>query len=183
MVGTGRGATAGVLVKNAEALERLERVDTLVVDKTGTLTEGTAGAGRDRRGRRPRRRRARCGSRRRSSRRASIRWRRRSSRRRPRAASHAAPRRATSTPCPGKGDAGNRRRCIRSRLGNAAMMREAGVPDRSRLEGRADALRAQGQTVMYLAVDGRLVGAPRRRRSDQADDGRGDSSAPRRRPA
>jgi P-type Cu+ transporter len=40
MVGTGRGATAGVLVKNAEALERLERVDTLVVDKTGTLTEG-----------------------------------------------------------------------------------------------------------------------------------------------
>ena len=40
MVGTGRGATVGVLVKNAEALERLERVDTLVVDKTGTLTEG-----------------------------------------------------------------------------------------------------------------------------------------------
>jgi Cu+-exporting ATPase len=40
MVGTGRGATAGVLVKNAEALEILERVDTLVVDKTGTLTEG-----------------------------------------------------------------------------------------------------------------------------------------------
>src|SRR5471030_2191117 len=40
MVGTGRGATAGVLLKNAEALERLERVDTLVVDKTGTLTEG-----------------------------------------------------------------------------------------------------------------------------------------------
>ena len=40
MVGTGRGATAGVLVKHAEALERLERVDTLVVDKTGTLTEG-----------------------------------------------------------------------------------------------------------------------------------------------
>jgi P-type Cu+ transporter len=40
MVGTGRGAAAGVLVKNAEALETLERVDTLVVDKTGTLTEG-----------------------------------------------------------------------------------------------------------------------------------------------
>jgi Cu+-exporting ATPase len=40
MVGTGRGAGAGVLIKNAEALERLERVDTLVVDKTGTLTEG-----------------------------------------------------------------------------------------------------------------------------------------------
>ena len=40
MVGVGRGAEAGVLVKNAEALERLEKVDTLVVDKTGTLTEG-----------------------------------------------------------------------------------------------------------------------------------------------
>ena len=40
MVGTGRGAGAGVLIRNAEALERLERVDTIVVDKTGTLTEG-----------------------------------------------------------------------------------------------------------------------------------------------
>jgi Cu+-exporting ATPase len=41
MVGTGRGASSGVLIKNAEALEVLEKVDTLVVDKTGTLTEGT----------------------------------------------------------------------------------------------------------------------------------------------
>jgi len=40
MVGTGRGAHAGVLIKNAEALEIMEKVDTLVVDKTGTLTEG-----------------------------------------------------------------------------------------------------------------------------------------------
>jgi len=40
MVGVGKGATAGVLIKSAEALERLEKVDTLVVDKTGTLTEG-----------------------------------------------------------------------------------------------------------------------------------------------
>jgi len=40
MLGTGRGAHAGVLIKNAEALETLEKVDTLVIDKTGTLTEG-----------------------------------------------------------------------------------------------------------------------------------------------
>ena len=40
MVGIGKGATAGVLIKNAEALERFEKIDTLVVDKTGTLTEG-----------------------------------------------------------------------------------------------------------------------------------------------
>ncbi len=40
MVGIGRGAKEGVLIKNAEALERLEKVDTVVVDKTGTLTEG-----------------------------------------------------------------------------------------------------------------------------------------------
>lgn len=40
MVGTGRGATAGVLIKNADVLESMEKVDTLVVDKTGTLTEG-----------------------------------------------------------------------------------------------------------------------------------------------
>ena len=40
MVGVGRGAQAGVLIKNAEALERFEKIDTLVIDKTGTLTEG-----------------------------------------------------------------------------------------------------------------------------------------------
>ena len=40
MVGTGRGAHAGVLIKNAEALEIMEKVDTLVIDKTGTLTDG-----------------------------------------------------------------------------------------------------------------------------------------------
>jgi Cu+-exporting ATPase len=40
MVGVGRGAQAGVLIKNAEALERFEKIDTLIIDKTGTLTEG-----------------------------------------------------------------------------------------------------------------------------------------------
>jgi len=46
MVGTGRGASAGVLIRNAEALENLERVNTVVVDKTGTLTEGRPSVGR-----------------------------------------------------------------------------------------------------------------------------------------
>src|SRR3546814_3500161 len=41
MVGIGRGAGLGVLIKKAEALERMEKVDTLVIDKTGTLTEGS----------------------------------------------------------------------------------------------------------------------------------------------
>ena len=45
MVGTGRGASAGVLIRDAEALETLERVDTLIVDKTGTLTEGKPSVG------------------------------------------------------------------------------------------------------------------------------------------
>src|SRR5207302_10724888 len=40
MVATGRGAHAGVLIRNAQALETLEKVDTLIIDKTGTLTEG-----------------------------------------------------------------------------------------------------------------------------------------------
>ncbi len=40
MVATGKGASAGVLIKNAEALEELGKITTLVVDKTGTLTEG-----------------------------------------------------------------------------------------------------------------------------------------------
>ena len=40
MVGVGRGAQAGILIKNAAALERAERIDALVVDKTGTLTVG-----------------------------------------------------------------------------------------------------------------------------------------------
>ncbi len=46
MVGVGKGASAGVLIRNAEALERFEKIDTLVVDKTGTLTEGKPQRGR-----------------------------------------------------------------------------------------------------------------------------------------
>ena len=75
MVGVGRGAQAGVLIKNAEALERMEKVDTLVVDKTGTLTEGKPEGGRDRARARASPRTSCCASPRASSARASIRWR------------------------------------------------------------------------------------------------------------
>ena len=80
MVGVGRGAQSGVLIKNAEALERFEKVDTLVVDKTGTLTEGKPRVDRGRAGAGLRPRRSCCGSPRASSARASIRWPRPSSR-------------------------------------------------------------------------------------------------------
>ena len=73
MVGVGRGAQAGVLIKNAEALERMEKVDTLVVDKTGTLTEGKPKVVADRAGAGLRREATCCGSPPASSARASIR--------------------------------------------------------------------------------------------------------------
>ena len=63
MVGVGRGAGLGVLIKNAEALELMEKVDTLVVDKTGTLTEGRPSVTHDRPRRRVRRATSCCGSR------------------------------------------------------------------------------------------------------------------------
>ena len=74
MVGVGRGAQAGVLIKNAEALERMEKVDTLVVDKTGTLTEGKPEGGCDRSGVRLRRNARCCALRPASNAAASIRW-------------------------------------------------------------------------------------------------------------
>ena len=75
MVGVGRGAQCGVLIKNAEALERMEKVDTLVVDKTGTLTEGKPSSRRGASGRTARPTPSCCGWRRASSAPASIRWR------------------------------------------------------------------------------------------------------------
>ena len=88
MVGVGRGAQAGVLIKNAEALERMEKVDTLVVDKTGTLTEGKPKVVAVVTGRRLRRSRSAAAWRQPRARAASIRWRRRSSRRPRSARSH-----------------------------------------------------------------------------------------------
>jgi Cu+-exporting ATPase len=153
MVGTGRGATTGVLVKNAEALERLEQVDTLVVDKTGTLTKGrpTVVSVRP------------FGDRSESD---AVRF----AAALERASEHplaaavlsAARERGIEIPAatsfrsvPGKGIAGrvDNRAAV---LGNLAMMEEAQV--RTDAAGSlADELRGDGQTVMFLALDGELA--------------------------
>ena len=154
MVGVGRGAQAGVLIKNAEALERFERIDTLVVDKTGTLTEGrprviavrtVGGLGEDELLRLA----------------ASL----------ERASEHplaAAVVRAAAdrnlvlgkvedfnSPA-GKGVTGtvDGRKVV---LGNGAMMEAAGI-DVATLEGQADELRNDGATAIFAAIDGKACG-------------------------
>jgi Cu+-exporting ATPase len=152
MVGTGRGAAAGVLVKNAEAIEVLERVDTVVIDKTGTLTEGKpklvsvttlAGSESDllrlaatleRGSEHPLAAAIVEGARDRG----------------------AALAEATDfTSVTGKGVTGvaDGRRVA---LGNRALMDELGVAIPS--TGRAEELRGEGQTVMFVAIDGQLAG-------------------------
>jgi Cu+-exporting ATPase len=151
MVGVGRGATAGVLVKNAEALETLARVDTLVVDKTGTLTEGrprlVAVAGLDGRDDAEALRLA-----------ASL----------ERGSEHplaaaiveaARERGLTLTPAEGFSSATGRgvRGTVEGRmvgLGNPAFFAERGL-DLSLLAGKAEAEQREGRTVVFLAVDGR----------------------------
>ncbi|MBI2977459.1 MAG: copper-translocating P-type ATPase, partial [Rhodospirillales bacterium] len=154
MVGTGRGATAGVLIKNAEALEIMEKVDTLVVDKTGTLTEGkpklvsVVAAG--------------------STDEATL-LRLAASLERgsehPLAAAIVAgaeARRVTLAEAKdfqsdtGKGVAGSvdGRRVA---LGNARMMAGLGV-ETGALAAQAEELRGDGQTVMFVAVDGKIAG-------------------------
>jgi Cu+-exporting ATPase len=154
MVGIGRGAQTGVLIKNAEALERMEKVDTLVVDKTGTLTEGkpavtaivavgdldeeqilTLAASMERGSEHP--------------------------------LAHAILKAAEKknmvlqnvgnfdSPT-GKGVTGN----IEGRsvaVGNIRLMEDMGI-DISALSGQADALRADGATVIFMAVDGKPTG-------------------------
>ena len=154
MVGTGRGAVAGVLLKSAEALEVLEKVDTVVVDKTGTLTEG-----------RPRLTVVEpetgfsasevlrlAGSLERGS-------------EHPLAAAIAAGAAERNVPLDrvhdfaavtGRGVTGTMdgRRLL---LGNQRLMDEHGVA-LDHLASRADALRRQGGTVMFVAVDGKPAG-------------------------
>ena len=154
MVATGRGAGAGVLFKNAEAIELLRAVETLVVDKTGTLTEGRPtlaavepSAGFDERG----------------VLRAAASLERGSEH--PLAAAivaGAATRGIELAPAegfasvPGKGVTG-RVEGRRVALGNRALLDDLGV-DASALAARAEALRAAGRTVMFLAVDGAPAG-------------------------
>ncbi len=149
MVGTGRGATAGVLVRNAEALEVLEKVDTLVVDKTGTLTEGkprlVAAPGDD-------------------VLRLAASLERGSEHPLAAAVVEGARERGIRDLPPatdfrshtGKGVVGS----VEGHqvvLGNAALLAELGV-GAAALETDADALRRQGQTVMLVGVDGRPAG-------------------------
>jgi Cu+-exporting ATPase len=154
MVGVGKGAGAGVLIKNAEALERFEKVDTLVVDKTGTLTEGkprgtavVPAAGFD------------------ESSVLSLGASLEKSSEHPLAAAvvsaaadrHVALQAFTNfTSITGKGvtgTIGGRRVAV----GNAALLKDLGVPT-AELEVRADTLRKDGATAIFVAVDDEPAG-------------------------
>jgi Cu+-exporting ATPase len=154
MVGTGRGAGAGVLIKNAEALERLENVDMLVVDKTGTLTEGKP-------------RLAKVTALAPFSEHEVLRFAAalEQSSEHPLAATVVAGARERGVRMPaardfasltGRGVAGtvDGRRVL---LGNPALMQEQGI-EIAALGREADQQRRDGQTVMFLAVDGQPAG-------------------------
>jgi Cu+-exporting ATPase len=153
MVGTGRGATAGVLIRNAEALERLEKVDTLVVDKTGTLTAGKPHLVRVEALEGDETTLLRLAA---SLERGSE---------HPLAAAivaGAAEKGMTLEPVTefqsltGRGVSG-RVAGRRVALGNRSLLAELGVEGAPVLE-RAEGLRAQGQTVVFVAIDGRVAG-------------------------
>jgi Cu+-exporting ATPase len=154
MVGVGRGAGLGVLIKNAEALERLEKVDTLLVDKTGTLTEG-----------RPRLTKivSAEGFPENDVLRLAASVERASEHPLARAVVEAAQARSlaleavgdfASTTGKGAGGIVEGRTVL---VGNAAFLQEAGVPA-APLAERADALRREGATAIFVALDGRLAG-------------------------
>ena len=154
MVGTGRGAREGVLIKNAEALEVLEKVDTLVIDKTGTLTEGkprlvsvVPHGGVDERTL------------------VSLAAGLEKGSEHPLAAAIVAGATERSVPVPaasefqsvtGKGVTGvvDGRRVA---LGNVRLLGDIGI-DAGALTARAEELRKDGQTVMFVAIEGRLAG-------------------------
>ncbi|MBY0337955.1 MAG: heavy metal translocating P-type ATPase [Acetobacteraceae bacterium] len=154
MVGVGRGAQAGVLIKNAEALERLERIDTLVVDKTGTLTQGrpevvalvpAAGIGEA------------------ELLRLAAALERPSQHPLAEAVVRAAASRGLAVPPVEGFDAPTGRGVTgtvegrRAAVGNARLMAELGV-DPGQLAAEAERLRADGATVFFVAADGRPAG-------------------------
>ena len=154
MVGVGRGAEAGVLIKNAEALERFEKIDTLVVDKTGTLTEGkpkvvalraVGGVGEDELLRL-------AASLEQGSEHPLATAIVRAARDRNLALAKVD---AFDSPA-GKGVTGtvDGRKAA---LGNRAMMEAAGI-DVAALEGPADELRNDGATAIFAALDGKACG-------------------------
>ena len=157
MVGVGRGAQAGVLIKNAEALERMEKIDTLVVDKTGTLTEGkpkvvaiVAAAGF--RGRRY----PAAGGQRRTRQRASARRRHRAVPRRSAISILSKVERIRLADRQGRDRQGRRqdRRCSAMRTSWPSLGIDTAVA-RTR---RPNACARDGATVINIAVDGKLAG-------------------------
>ena len=154
MVGVGRGAQSGVLIKDAEALERLEQVDTLVVDKTGTLTEG-----------RPALQSVKTlGDFPETELLALVAGLEIASEHPLAAAIVAGAKSRGITPLIAEGFEAVTGKGVRGRLqgrevwvGNAGLLAQAGV-DTVALEHAAEPLRRQGQTVMLAAVDGRAAG-------------------------
>ncbi len=154
MVGVGKGATAGVLIKNAEALERFEKIDTLVVDKTGTLTEGkprvvavapadgfdeatvlSFGASLERSSEHPLAAAVVASAKQRELKLADV---------------------ADFASITGKGVTG-KIGGHQVAVGNAKLLKDLGVASAD-LESRADQLRREGATAIYIAVDGRPAG-------------------------
>ncbi len=154
MVGTGRGATAGVLIRNAEALETLHKVDTLVVDKTGTLTEG-----------KPRLATVQAIGGQSENELLRLTASLEQASEHPLAASivRGALERGIGLTAPGNFESLTGRGTNGTvdghtvAIGNASLFESHSVPLDPLLK-HADELRAQGQTVMFVAVDGRAAG-------------------------
>jgi P-type Cu+ transporter len=155
MVGIGRGATEGVLIKNAEVLETLEKVDTVVVDKTGTLTEG-----------RPKL--TECISAGSVSEDNLLRFAASVEAHSEHPLAHAivvgAKDRKLSVPPVDKFNSvtgGGVFGTVEGKLtliGNRSLLKERNVQQLATLDERADELQRQGRTVMYVAVDGQFAG-------------------------
>ena len=181
MVATGKGATAGVLFRNAEAIEVLREGRHARGRQDRHADRGQAAAGRGRRVAGLRRGGAAAPGRERSSAPASIRWPRRSSPARRSAASRRRPRRTSSrSPARACAGASTGRRVA---LGNRALLAELGVDARRCARPRGRRCARDGQTVMFVVVDGKPAGLLGVADPDQGDHRRGDPRAARGGPA